>query len=299
MEFVNTGLGGLKRERVATKCVCCESNQLKKSPAILMPFVADRAFGWKPLFIDDTWGLKDIKKGNAYAICNSLYCLECALLFLDIRFSEEELNYIYSGYRNKVYTDLRESYEPGYSEKNNSLNNGINYIKKIEAFLTPHLSFPLSILDWGGDTGKNTPFKNNNKTFHIFDISSKSVIEGAEAVDRNTVFSARYDLIVCSNVLEHIPYPSELIFDIKKAMAEDTILYIEVPLEDIIRKASPGEDLSRLKKHWHEHINFYSDKSLLSLLNLCGLEVLQIEKINSSAGGSASFAIQIACRIIK
>jgi hypothetical protein len=45
----------LKKERIATQCVCCGSENLKSSPAVLMPFVAHRTFGWKPAVIDKSW----------------------------------------------------------------------------------------------------------------------------------------------------------------------------------------------------------------------------------------------------
>lgn len=289
-------LSRFKHERVATECVCCGSKSLKKSPAILMPFVADRVFGWKPVEIDDSWGLKTIKNGSAYSICNSLYCSDCGFLFLDIRFSEAELNSLYDGYRGQRYTELRESYEPGYKTRNDSLNAGINYISDIEAFLSPYVSFPIRLLDWGGDTGKNTPFKANNNLFHIFDIGSKPVVEGAKVVDRDTILSTKYDLIICSNVLEHVPYPPELILDMKTAMGQDTVLYIEVPLEDIVRVSEPCADLSRIKKHWHEHINFYSENSLLQMLSRCELEVVALRILNASAGGNSAFLFQVACK---
>ena len=41
----------LKRERIAAQCVCCGSENLKSSPAVIMPFVAHRTFGWEPVFI--------------------------------------------------------------------------------------------------------------------------------------------------------------------------------------------------------------------------------------------------------
>jgi len=289
-------LSRFKHERVAAECVCCGSKSLKKSPAILMPFVADRVFGWKPVVIDDSWGLKTIKNGTAYSICNSLYCSDCGFLFLDIRFSEAELNSLYDEYRGQGYTDLRESYEPGYKAKNDSLLAGINYIAEIEAFLNPYLSFPISLLDWGGDTGKNTPFKEKNNLFHIFDIGSKPVVDGAKAIDKDTVLSTKYDLIVCSNVLEHVSYPAELILDMKKAMGKETVLYIEVPLEDIIRLSDPTADLSLMKKHWHEHINFYSENSLFQMLTRCGLNVIALRKLNASAGGNSAFLFQVACK---
>jgi len=225
-----------QHERIASSCVCCKSRALKKSPAILMPFLAHRVFGWEPVEITDDWGLNTIRNGMAYSICNSVQCDNCGHLFLDIRFNESEMNSLYDGYREKDYTDLREKYEPGYKERNDRLNSAIEYIPDIEQFLSPHLAFPISILDWGGDTGKNTPFQTRNKLLHIYDISNKPVtINGAIKIDKSTATRTQYDLIICSNVLEHIPHPIDIVLDIKMSMRIDTVLYIEVPLEDIVR----------------------------------------------------------------
>lgn len=286
-------------ERIASKCVCCESKKIEKSPAILMPFVADRALGYKPVKVDKSWGLNSIKEGMAYSICNTLYCTICGLLFLDIRFSETELSNLYEDYRGDNYSLLRENYEPGYMKKNNILNNGIDYIGKIENFLKPFIKLPVSILDWGGDTGKNTPFKENNKNFHIFDISLKPTITGAIVVDKEIAFNTHYDLIICSNVLEHVPFPSELILDIKRAMNKETILYVEVPLEEIIRVSDNLNKSFDNKKHWHEHINFFTEKSLYELLNRLGFEIIELKKEERIFGeASSSNMFQIACKLI-
>ena len=286
----------LKRERIAAQCVCCGSENLKSSPAVIMPFVAHRTFGWEPVFIDESWGLSTIKNGHAYSICKSLYCDVCGFLFLDIRFSESELSNLYHDYRGAEYNALRESYEQGYTVRNDNLNAGIGYIQDIENFLLPHLSFPISILDWGGDTGKNTPFKNQNEALDIYDISGKDVLEGARIVSKNEAYSKKYKLIVCSNVLEHVPYPSDILFEITKAMDKETVLYIEVPLEDVV--FNNKSDLHLLKKHWHEHINFYSEKSLYHLVKNVGLEIKELKIMHQTAGGSSSNLFQIACKLL-
>ncbi len=285
----------LRRERIATQCVCCGSQNLKASPAVLMPFVAHRTFGWEPAIIDESWGLVTIKNGNAYSICKSLYCSNCGFLFLDIRFSDSELSNLYCDYRCEKYNQLRELYEPGYIERNDNLNAGIDYIKDIEDFLNPYLTFPLTILDWGGDTGKNTPFKNKNDSFDIYDISNKDVIAGARIVSKNLAQSKKYKLIVCSNVLEHVPYPSELLSDIKKTMNAESLLYIEVPLETLVLNNT--SNLHLLKKHWHEHINFYSEQSLRLLLQNSGLEVLDLKRLKAMVAGKPSYLFQLACRL--
>lgn len=136
-----SSLHNLKSKRIATECVCCGSALLKKSPAILMPFVAHRVFDWRPVEVDESWGLNTIKNGHAYSICNSLCCNDCGLLFLDIRFSDEELSYLYRNYRDAEYTDLRESYEPGYKARNNLLIKEVNYMPDVEEFLKPFFSY--------------------------------------------------------------------------------------------------------------------------------------------------------------
>jgi len=100
---------------------------------------------------------------------------------------------------------------------------------------------------------------------------------------------------VCSNVLEHVPYPSDLLSDIKKVMNKESILYIEVPYENVVMNNK--SDLHLLKKHWHEHINFYSKKSLYSLFQNAGLEVKDLKKLQATAGGQSSYLFQVACKL--
>lgn len=290
-------LANLNQERTASQCVCCGGVKLDSSPAILMPFIAHRIFGWAPVVIDEFWGLKTIANGTAYTICKSLYCLNCGFLFLDMRFSDKELDALYTGYRDQAYTDLRESYEPGYTERNDFLKSGVPYIEEIEQFLAPHVQLPVSILDWGGDTGKNTPFKRNNTSIDIYDISNKAVLPSASIVSKEEAFSKQYDLVVCCNVLEHVPYPSIIIEDIKHTMNARSVLYIEVPYEDLMRTTSTNPHLK--KKHWHEHINFFSEQSLIQLIQNCGLEVLAINKLCTEKKTNSAYVFQLACQLKK
>jgi len=92
MENLSSKLENVNKERIAEFCVCCGSRNLKNTPAILMPFLAERVFNWKQIKIDESWGLNTIKAGQTYSICNTLLCPECDFLFLDIRFSEKELS---------------------------------------------------------------------------------------------------------------------------------------------------------------------------------------------------------------
>ena len=282
--------------RIASTCVCCGGDRLSRSPAILMPFIAARIFDWYPVEIDESWGLKTIQKGTAYSVCNSLLCQDCGLLFLDMRFSDAELGKLYSDYRGKEYSDLRDQFEPGYIERNTLLEGGVSFIGQVEEFIRPYLQFPVALLDWGGDTGGNTPFKNENCLFHIYDISSKPVIAGAISVDRSVVSKTDYQLITCSQVLEHTPYPRQIIKDIKQAMSAATLLYIEVPYEEHMRNCQP-ELLLAKKKHWHEHINFYTPKSLRALVKESDLEIVDENILIAKNWGQEITLLQIICKL--
>lgn len=234
----------------------------------------------------------------AYSICNSVLCVYCEMIFLDIRFSDDELAKLYDGYRDDRYVDLREKYEPGYSARNNILMSGVNFIPSAEEFLSPFLNFPVRLLDWGGDTGKNTPFKSANKLFHIYDISQKTPISVAKRINRDQISQFEYDLIICSEVLEHIPCPAEMLLDIKKEINEKTILYIELPYEEIMRSGNEASNTLTKKRHWHEHINFFSEKSMRKLLFKCGYKIINLNvlKITDTENHDA-YVFQIACSL--
>ena len=261
-----------------------------------MPFIAHRVFDWVPVEIDDSWKLKTINNGIAYSICNSLQCSNCHHLFLDIRFNDIEMDCLYKGYREDAYVNLREKYEPGYLRKNKDLNKGYNYIKDIERFIKPYLSTSLKILDWGGDTGKNTPFRSSYDLMHIYDISNVEVLGNATMVGKEEISNTSYDLIICSNVLEHIPYPKTVLNDIKIAMNQKTILYIELPYENLVRDAKKKSDLYKIKKHWHEHINFFNLNSIEQLLISSNYKIIEINTLRIS-GETSDYIFQVCCKL--
>jgi hypothetical protein len=78
-------------------------------------------------------------------------------------------------------------------------------------------------------------------------------------------------------------------------MNNESVLYIEVPLENVILNNS--SDLHAVKKHWHEHINFYSEKSLRLLAQNSGLEVIDLKRLQVTAGGQPGYLFQIACKL--
>lgn len=261
-----------------------------------MPFVAHRAFGWEPVEVTADWGLRDIRPGHAYPLCNSVQCADCGALFLDIRFDDAEMQALYADYRGEAYTALRERFEPGYTARNQIYVDGSFYIPRIEQFLQPHVSARSSILDWGGDTGRNTPFRGRCAVHHVYDISGKEPESGARYVDKPTIAATDYDLIVFSNVLEHVPHPIHTLQEIAAHMSAHTTLYIEVPHEDLMRSNRGARDIYRQRKHWHEHINFFSETSLAPMLRASGLQAVEIAEIPIEAGGRQAHVFAIVAK---
>ncbi|MEX3935920.1 class I SAM-dependent methyltransferase [Paraburkholderia phymatum] len=285
-----------QRKRIARLCICCQGDRLNRSPAILMPFVANRVFGWEPVEVTADWGFRDIQPGHAYPLCNSVQCADCGALFLDIRFDDEEMAALYTDYRGEAYTDLRDRFEPGYKARNQIYVDGSFYIPQIEAFLERYVRGTPRLLDWGGDTGLNTPFRSRCALHHVYDISGKPVVDGAVRVDKTVIGATGYDLIVFSNVLEHVPHPIDTLAEIAAEMRQDTLLYVEVPHEDLMRANRGSLDINRQRRHWHEHINFFSEASIEPLLNASGLEAVEVAEHAVGAGGRQAHVFSIVCK---
>ncbi len=262
-----------------------------------MPFVAKRVFGWEPVNITPEWGLRDLRSGMAYPLCNSVRCPRCGLVFLDIRFTDEEMSALYADYRGEGYTNLRDRYEPGYRERDAIIQLGATHIAEVERFLAPHMPPKPRILDWGGDTGINTPFKSGCELFHIFEISDKPTVNGAVHVGAGVIKNTDYDLIVLSHVLEHVPWPARTLTEIGAVMRDETVLYIETPYEDLMRLGSDAVDLHERKRHWHEHVNFFTPESLTILLDGCGMQMIEMRIIEADGGGKHWHVFVIACKL--
>lgn len=261
---------------VATRCIVCDASPLIKTSAVLAPFLADRIFGWKPLYIEPSFGFRDIEEGHAYPLCNSLYCPECSMLFLDMRFDEEEMGRLYKDYRGKEYTALRSSYEKGYSSINDQLEGKrSDYLEKVESLLSGYFQEGISVLDFGGDDGMNTPFIETAEVVHILDISGKQAHHRAKNVTIEEIFDNHYEysLITCMQVLEHVSDPHAIVRQLYELSRTDTLIYIEIPLESLM--IDPVGTFYTQKRLWHEHINFFSSKALKRLAELNGLKIIE------------------------
>lgn len=80
--------------------------------------------------------------------------------------------------------------------------------------------------------------------------------------------SERYNWIICSHVLEHVADPLQIVQTLSGHLAEDGVLYIEVPMEIWGRAPLQEEPVT--------HVNFFTPGSLRYLMQRAGLEVIRV-----------------------
>jgi hypothetical protein len=74
------------------------------------------------------------------------------------------------------------------------------------------------------------------------------------------------------------------------------LLYVEVPYEDLMRLNPGSLEIHPQRKHWHEHINFFSEASIGPLLSASGLESVETAQMEIAAGGRQAHIFSIVCK---
>jgi 2-polyprenyl-3-methyl-5-hydroxy-6-metoxy-1,4-benzoquinol methylase len=115
------------------------------------------------------------------------------------------------------------------------------------------------------------------------------------------------DLVINSNVLEHAGFPRLLLQDIVKAVPPGGLVYLELPRESPFGVARISRRVAQLgivaltrpvlARHvlrpaslylMHEHINYFSERSLATLMRFggCGVIGTGSYRIDAGAGNS-------------
>ena len=157
-------------------------------------------------------------------------------LFLNVRFSDTEIGGFYTDSREEGYTKLRKPSKPGYIKRNEAINSEAGDLAKYEKFLSSHMSFPPTGMDWGAIRGFKAPFKTAQRSSEICDISHKSLKAGSNSMSKFEAQSKEYNLVVLNQFAEHVTYSVDMLMEIHQVMREDSVLYIEVPFGDIIAR---------------------------------------------------------------
>jgi hypothetical protein len=262
-----------------SSCVICDRPIRKLKRALVAPFVAERTWNRKPFCVE------------------LVGCNNCGFMFYNPRLDDGDLRNLYRGYRSEEYQQLRFSTEPWYTK---SFNDDLASPKSYEirrALLAPILQKSLNgtkikrILDYGGDRGDLVTGLLDGAEAFSYDISGIETAPGVTAVSDPS--SCKADLIINSNVLEHVGFPRVLVSEILKAAPKSGLVFLEVPVEfpfgfsrlarriaqiGIMAVTRPKTARYVLRPAtlymMHQHINYFSEHSLTVLMQSCGGKVI-------------------------
>lgn len=268
-------------------CVICDGEIRRLKRALVAPFLATRIWNRAPFCVD------------------LVKCRACGFMFYNPRLDAAEEARLYAGYRSQEYQRMRQASEPWYTVKFNAdLASARSYEirrEKVRAILRQHLGQReiTRVLDYGGDHGDLVRGLLDGTTAFVYDISGMTAAEGVTATSDPADCQA--DLIINSNVLEHVGFPRRLVGEILQSAPRGGLIFLEAPCEapfgltriarrlaqiGIMSLAQPTLARSVVRPAalylMHEHINYFTERSLTTLMWMCGCEVI--------AAGSYAFA---------
>jgi hypothetical protein len=104
------------------------------------------------------------------------------------------------------------------------------------------------------------------------DAAASSIYEGVEvitgSVEEVDISSIHPDVILMRHTIEHLQDPVGVMIKVVEAMTAESLLVIQTPTLDIL-----VDDL-RYDHIFHQHLHYFTISSLMTLLDMCGLECI-------------------------
>ncbi len=241
-------------------------------------------------------------------------CEACDLTFFDSRYGDQELSSLYEHYRSNEYKDIRHHWEPWYSGNvNDAYASGTDVVTQRRSFMmkvldAAHIKAKLDCaVDFGGDEGQFFPDLPTTRRI-VCDVSSRELPAGVDHIaTMGELGDVKPDLVIISHVLEHLPDPIHPLRAIRQSIADDGVIYVEIPLDRfrvskfhataryqrylgrLIQHRLPfvGSDfLSGVARQFRlsvprlgvikqsEHINYFSGRSVQAALAASGFSVV-------------------------
>lgn len=262
-----------------SKCVVCDGEIRKLRTALVAPFLAKRIWNRPPFTV---------------AVVR---CQACGFMFYNPRLDDEEAKRLYADYRLPEYQQMRHASEPWYTVRFNAdVASPVVYERRrpvLAAILRQHLGNRKvrRVLDYGGDRGDLVRGLIDGAAAFVYDISGIPAVDGVTAT--NDPAECKADLVINSNVFEHVGFPRVLLEEIVKAIPHGGLVFLEVPREfpfgfarvfrRIVQSGIVALTRPALARHvlrpaslylMHEHINYFSEQSLAALIRSCGCSVI-------------------------
>jgi SAM-dependent methyltransferase len=141
--------------------------------------------------------------------------------------------------------------------------------KKLTRYLS---SAKARILDFGGGDGRLVaPFAGEGCQCFVLDHVPRAVpnVTRLGATLDDLAEQERFNLIVCSHVVEHLADPLQTLIRLGNHLIDGGVVYVEVPME-IWRKAPLHEEPVT-------HVNFFNLGSTRTLLQRAGLQPIEVQ----------------------
>jgi hypothetical protein len=218
-------------------------------------------------------------------------------MFYNPRPDDADLRRLYGNYRSEEYQQMRHASEPWYTSKFNTDLASPSHYEIRRAKLVPILRQHVGerkinrILDYGGDRGDLVVGLLDGAEPFVYDISGIPAATGVTATTDPA--GCKADLIINSNVLEHVGFPRILVSEILQAAPEGCLVFLEVPCEfpfgltRIARRLAQIGVMALMRPAlapsvvrpaslymMHEHINYFTEQSLTVLMRSCGGTVI-------------------------
>ncbi len=281
-----------------SNCVICDGTIRYLRRAMVAPFLAKRIWDQDPFCVD------------------LVECKSCGFIFYNPRLDDADLRRLYQDYRLDEYQQMRFSFEPWYTKEFNAdLASTASYeVRRLR--LAPILRQHIGnrkirrVLDHGGDRGDLVVGLLEGAQPYVYDISGVEAAQGV--ISTQDPADCRADLIINSNVLEHVGFPRQVVTEIFNASPDGGFVYLEVPCESpfglsrlarrvaqigivaITRPSTARRILHPSSLYMmHEHINYFSELPLTALVRACGGKVISAGRYASS--GRAGNADMVWC----
>jgi 2-polyprenyl-3-methyl-5-hydroxy-6-metoxy-1,4-benzoquinol methylase len=98
--------------------------------------------------------------------------------------------------------------------------------------------------------------------------------------------TSSFDLIVCRQVLEHVPEALSFLSAIRARLSPGGIAYVEVPRLEYIAINGSIADFH------YPHVHYFSDEVLTSMMRTAGLEIVRVLPVKS--GHDAGYVLRVA-----
>ena len=217
-------------------------------------------------------------------------CFDCHFVQTREPFSEDALARLYFDYRSETYNTERIRYEPEYRQIAEDVGRSSQETETRVATLTNWLRERIefddnfSMLDYGGADGRFLPRLAAKK--YVYEISDTAPLKDITRIANEGELRS-YSYVQLAHVLEHVPSPLTMVRKLLPTINALGYLFIEVP-QDL-----SDERIARLIDGAfdggiaiHEHINFYTVRSVGELIRAAGLKVIAVDAQTLDLGWS-------------